>query len=154
MQLAGPPPMQMGFVNSNNMAAMPQPPPANWNPVNFQPGYIQPMDPSGQQGAGMHANQAAVVPSNVALANPYLINAFRVGLLALETLSRRVHDDRPQIKYARNPPYGEDVKWLLSVAIKLGETLPSTSKLFSTFCINFNFFKSDRCNEFSLNVSK
>lgn len=50
----------------------------------------------------------------------YLMAAFRVGMLALETLARRVHDDRPQAKYARNPPYGEDVKWLLNIAIKLG----------------------------------
>ena len=51
----------------------------------------------------------------------YLTAAFRVGMLAMETLARRVHDDRPQTKYARNPPYGEDVKWLLAIAIKLGE---------------------------------
>ena len=51
----------------------------------------------------------------------YLMIAFRVGMLALETLARRVHDDRPQTKYARNPPYGEDVKWLLGIAIKLGK---------------------------------
>ncbi|PSN52082.1 hypothetical protein C0J52_03900, partial [Blattella germanica] len=50
----------------------------------------------------------------------YLLAAYRVGMLALETLARRVHDDRPQAKYARNPPYGEDVKWLLRVAKKLG----------------------------------
>lgn len=50
----------------------------------------------------------------------YLLSAYRVGLLAMETLARRVHDDRPQAKYARNPPYGEDVKWLLGVAKKLG----------------------------------
>jgi len=41
-------------------------------------------------------------------------------MLALDTLSRRVHDDRPQAKYARNPPYGEDVKWLLRISKKLG----------------------------------
>jgi len=41
-------------------------------------------------------------------------------MLALETLARRVHDDRPQAKYARNPPYGEDVKFLLRVAKRLG----------------------------------
>ncbi|XP_059156480.1 zinc finger SWIM domain-containing protein 8-like isoform X2 [Physella acuta] len=52
----------------------------------------------------------------------YLMAAFRTGMLAMETLSRKVHDDRPQTKYARNPPYGEDVKWLLGVAIKLGTT--------------------------------
>lgn len=42
-------------------------------------------------------------------------------MLAMETLARRVHDDRPQTKYARNPPYGEDVKWLLAIAVKLGK---------------------------------
>ncbi|BFZ03243.1 hypothetical protein BsWGS_06282 [Bradybaena similaris] len=52
----------------------------------------------------------------------YLMATFRTGMLAMETLSRKVHDDRPQTKYARNPPYGEDVRWLLSVAIKLGTT--------------------------------
>ena len=51
----------------------------------------------------------------------YLLAAYRVGMLAMETLARRVNDDRPQTKYARNPPYGEDVKWLLSIAMKLGE---------------------------------
>lgn len=50
----------------------------------------------------------------------YLMAAYRVGMLALETLSRRVHDDRPQAKYARNPPYGDDVKWLLRISKKLG----------------------------------
>ena len=51
----------------------------------------------------------------------YLLAAFRVGMLAMETLARRVHDDRPQTKYARNPPYGEDVKWLLTIAVRLGK---------------------------------
>ncbi|XP_050394140.1 zinc finger SWIM domain-containing protein 8 [Patella vulgata] len=50
----------------------------------------------------------------------YVMAAFRVGMSAMEMLARRVHDDRPQTKYARNPPYGEDVKWLLSIAMKLG----------------------------------
>lgn len=49
-----------------------------------------------------------------------LVAAYRVGMLALETLARRVHDDRPQAKYARNPPYGEDVKWLFRVSKRLG----------------------------------
>lgn len=53
----------------------------------------------------------------------YLLAAYRVGMLALETLARRVHDDRPQAKYARNPPYGEDVKWLLRIAKHLGKLL-------------------------------
>ena len=53
----------------------------------------------------------------------FLLAAYRVGIMALETLGRRAHDDRPQARYSRNPPYGEDVKWLLSVAKKLGKKL-------------------------------
>ncbi|XP_036359239.1 zinc finger SWIM domain-containing protein 8 isoform X2 [Octopus sinensis] len=49
----------------------------------------------------------------------YLMAAYRVGMLAMETLGR---NDRPHMKYARNPPYGEDVKRLLGVAIKLGSS--------------------------------
>lgn len=51
----------------------------------------------------------------------YLLAAYRVGMLAMETIARRVHDDRPQAKYARNPPYGEDVKWLLRISKHLGK---------------------------------
>ena len=51
----------------------------------------------------------------------YLQAAYRVGMLAIETLGRRVHDDRPQAKYARNPPYNDDVKWVLAISLKLGE---------------------------------
>ncbi len=51
----------------------------------------------------------------------HLLPVYRVGMLAMETLAKRVHDDRPQTKYSRNPPYGEDVKWLLGIAMKLGE---------------------------------
>ncbi|XP_014261902.1 zinc finger SWIM domain-containing protein 8-like [Cimex lectularius] len=50
----------------------------------------------------------------------YLLAAYRVGMLAMETIARRVHDERPNTKYARNPPYGDDVKWLLRIAEKLG----------------------------------
>lgn len=59
----------------------------------------------------------------------YLLAAYRVGMLAMETLARRVHDDRPQAKFARNPPYGEDVKWLLSISRKLG------AQYLQQFCI-------------------
>ena len=58
-----------------------------------------------------------------------LLSAYRVGMLAMETLGRRVHDDRPQIKYARNPPNGEHVIWLLSIAKKLGMTLSPAGPL-------------------------
>ena len=46
-------------------------------------------------------------------------------MLAMETLAKKVHEDRPQTKYAKNPPNGEDVKWLLHVSFKLG-TRPSS----------------------------
>lgn len=49
-----------------------------------------------------------------------LLAAYRVGMLALETQARRVHDDRPQNKFGRNPPYGEHVKWLLRISKRLG----------------------------------
>lgn len=64
--------------------------------------------------------QAAPLPAQNSVPWNALLNAYRVGMLAMETLARRVHDDRPQTKYARNPPYGEDVKWLLQIAMKLG----------------------------------
>lgn len=50
----------------------------------------------------------------------YMHSVYRVGRLAMDTLARRVNDDRPQTKYAKNPTYCEDVKWLLMVAKKLG----------------------------------
>lgn len=49
-------------------------------------------------------------------------------MLALETLARRVHDDRPQAKYARQPPYGDDVKWLLQISKKLGKVIRKTQQ--------------------------
>lgn len=60
----------------------------------------------------------------------YLLAAYRVGMLAMETIARRVHDDRPQAKYARNPPYGEDVKWLLRISKHLG----------NIYCYFYTFF--------------
>lgn len=46
---------------------------------------------------------------------------FRVGMLVLEILLRRVYDDRLQIKYVRNLFYGEDVKWFFGIVVKLGK---------------------------------
>ncbi|KAF7489952.1 Zinc finger SWIM domain-containing protein 8 [Sarcoptes scabiei] len=50
----------------------------------------------------------------------YMHAAYRVGMLAMDTLARRNHDERPQVKYAKTPSYGEDVKWLLYITKKLG----------------------------------
>ncbi|KAM4636202.1 zinc finger SWIM domain-containing protein 8 isoform 3-T3 [Discoglossus pictus] len=49
----------------------------------------------------------------------YLHSAYRVGMLALEMLGRRAHNDHPN-NFSRSPPYTEDVKWLLGLAAKLG----------------------------------
>lgn len=50
----------------------------------------------------------------------YLYAAYRVGMLAMETMGRRIHDERSYVKYTQNPPYGDDVKWLLKMSRKLG----------------------------------
>ena len=57
-------------------------------------------------------------------------------MLAMETLAKKVHEDRPQTKYAKNPPNGEDVKWLLHVSFKLG-TRPSSHT--SSSCVQNTF---------------
>ncbi|XP_026286597.1 zinc finger SWIM domain-containing protein 8 homolog isoform X2 [Frankliniella occidentalis] len=90
-------------VNSPAQALLPNVPPVN--PLALVPQQCQ-----------VHRHQQGYTATQLR----YLLAAYRVGMLALETLARRVHDDRPQAKYARNPPYGEDVKWLLRVSKKLG----------------------------------
>ncbi|XP_070544794.1 zinc finger SWIM domain-containing protein 8-like [Ptychodera flava] len=73
--------------------------------------------------------QVAPTPANQQ-ALYYLHSTFRVGMLAMETLARRVHDERPQTRFARNPPYGDDIKWLLSIAMKLG------TSFLQQFCVS------------------
>lgn len=46
-----------------------------------------------------------------------------LGMLALEMLGRRAHNDHPN-NFSRSPPYTDDVKWLLGLAAKLGNTSP------------------------------
>ena len=75
--------------------------------------------PPPQLAAPQHPPEA--LPAQNSQQMNYLLSAYRVGMLAMETLARRVHDDRPQTKFARNPPYGEDVKWLLAISMKLGQ---------------------------------
>jgi len=50
----------------------------------------------------------------------HLFSVYRVGMLAMETMGRRIHDDRSYVKFSQNPPYGDDVIWLFGVAQKLG----------------------------------
>ena len=48
---------------------------------------------------------------------PYqLDNAYRVGMLALETLGRRPADDQHNTMLAKNPPYKADIHWLCKIA--------------------------------------
>ena len=78
-----------------------------------------------------------------------LLSAYRVGLLGMETLSRRVHDDRPQVKYAKNPSYGDDVRWLMGIAMKLGTYQNVSRSSFADSNVLFfqvrNTFKSSVC---------
>uniref|UniRef100_A0A1I8MWL1 SWIM-type domain-containing protein n=1 Tax=Musca domestica TaxID=7370 RepID=A0A1I8MWL1_MUSDO len=90
-----------------------QPPPHNM--AGHGGGHHQQMAPP-PQGANRQRHPHQFTPAQLR----YLLAAYNVGMLAMETLARRVHDDRPQAKYARNPPYGEDVKWLLRISKKLG----------------------------------
>ena len=49
-----------------------------------------------------------------------LASAYRVGMLALETLGRRTIDDHANSMFSKNPPYGENVHWLCSISNKVG----------------------------------
>ena len=103
------------------------------NPPNMQapPMFVQSQPPAVRSpSAGTVSNQT-LTPTQL----HFLLAAYRVGIVALETLGRRAHDDRPQARYSRNPPYGEDVKWLLSVAKKLGTcpTIPEFRRNLITF---------------------
>lgn len=92
-------------------------------PVNVQAGVTGPIPGQAQPIISTVRTQPQIHRQTQAFSQQQLralVAAYRVGMLALETLARRVHDDRPQAKYARNPPYGEDVKWLLRVSKRLG----------------------------------
>ena len=62
----------------------------------------------------------------------HLASAFRVGILGLEALPKRL-DGSHQIKYRQSPSYADDVKWLWEVAIKLDFYLKSNQSL-QQFC--------------------
>lgn len=106
-----PQPMRQGMHQHNPIA------PNGAGIGNFNPQYAQQPPLPAQQGPQVrqrHPHQFS--PTQLR----YLLAAYNVGMLALETLARRVHDDRPQAKYARNPPYGDDIKWLLRISKRLG----------------------------------
>lgn len=51
----------------------------------------------------------------------FLLNAFRSGRLALETMGRRIVDERAYTKFSNNPTYGDDVMFLLGIGKRLGQ---------------------------------
>uniref|UniRef100_A0A146L3I4 Zinc finger SWIM domain-containing protein KIAA0913 n=1 Tax=Lygus hesperus TaxID=30085 RepID=A0A146L3I4_LYGHE len=109
-------PIQVTTASGNQALAPLAPPPV---PAVAQPPVVTvgpPVRP--QQPPQGQRSQQQVPHSQMQLR--YLLAAYRVGMLAMETIARRVHEDRPNAKYARNPPYGEDVKWLVRIAEKLG----------------------------------
>ena len=106
-----------GVPGLNMTPLMPNPPAQH-----LQQGValLAPPPPSASPLAPPPATTAShVVNGNALACQRYLMSAYRVGMVALETLGRRVSEDRPQTKFTRNPSYAEDVKWLLSVAKKL-----------------------------------
>uniref|UniRef100_T1GJQ2 Zinc finger SWIM domain-containing protein 8 n=1 Tax=Megaselia scalaris TaxID=36166 RepID=T1GJQ2_MEGSC len=109
--------------NMQQFYALAQVPNSN-NQPNRHPGVVAGPGVYPQFGQPQQVQQATVRQRHPHQYTPtqmrYLIAAYNAGMLAMETLARRVHDDRPQAKYARNPPYGEDVKWLLRISKKLG----------------------------------
>ena len=60
---------------------------------------------------------------------------FRVGMLALASLGKRVSEDRPQAKFSKTPHYSDDVKWLMSVAKELGNKRITISEQTVSYCM-------------------
>ena len=83
---------------------------------------------SGSSSSSQHLNRITPAQQGTQLSY-YLNSAYRVGMLALEFLSRRTSDDRPNVKFSRNPSCSEDIRWLCSLSAKLG-----TSHL-QRFCV-------------------
>ncbi|KAB7501706.1 Zinc finger SWIM domain-containing protein 8 [Armadillidium nasatum] len=77
-----------------------------------------------QQGMGSSqlqgGSQPPLTPPNLPPGSVQTTMPQATGLIQTSPPHPSQQDDRPQAKYARNPPYGEDVKWLLGVAKKLG----------------------------------
>jgi len=69
-----------------------------------------------------HTQPPPVQPNHAhhASSQDRLVHAYRVGMLALESLGRQSGTERPQVKFARNPNYGDDVRWLMKISRQLG----------------------------------
>lgn len=102
------------FSLSGAYAGLTPPPYQNTSSANSSCNQHLNRIPSGQQGTQV---------------SYYLNSAYRVGMLALEFLSRRTSDDRPNVKFSRNPSCSDDIRWLCTLSAKLG-----TSHL-QRFCV-------------------
>ncbi|XP_041971064.1 zinc finger SWIM domain-containing protein 8 homolog [Aricia agestis] len=109
-------PQHPATITVNHPAPIPPPLPAHSSPG---VSGVNPV-PVGAVGPVASTVPAAGPPALPQAQLRRLLAAYRVGMLALETQARRVHDDRPQNKFGRNPPYGEHVKWLLRISKRLG----------------------------------
>lgn len=119
--VSAPPPMQPNIQYYGTAVTIAQP--TNIRTATVATGHLYPVaiQAGGSVQPAVVRPQAHRQPQQLSQTQlRYLLVAYRVGMLAMETLARRVHDDRPQAKYARNPPYGEDVKWLLRISKHLG----------------------------------
>ena len=124
----------MGSSWDASAAAMATRPPPFWQASVAPPGMLPPQFPrtSSMPHAGplpprmptpptsQQAQNNSKLAMQLLCSHNKLVAAFRVGLLALDALARSVHGDRPQQKFAKSPPYGVDVKWLLAIGMKLG----------------------------------
>ena len=65
-------------------------------------------------------------------------------MLALESLGRQSGTERPQVKFARNPNYGDDVRWLMKISRQLGKDrkYPHCFDKFSK--LSFFYFRHQR----------
>ena len=123
--MAGGPLFQLAMPTMPNMAPLlPNPPQGHMQGgagvalLAHPPPSASPLQPPLPPSPGHH--QPPAMNGNALVCQRYLMSSYRVGMVALETLGRRVSEDRPQTKFTRNPSYAEDVKWLLGVAKKLG----------------------------------
>ena len=71
--------------------------------------------------ASSSSSSAAAPSTSVTSKNEiYLSQAYRVAMLAMDTLLRRIHDDRPTSKFTRSNPHDKDIRWTLNVAQLMG----------------------------------
>ena len=89
-------------------------------------GYSGPTPPSYQatnfnSSSTQHLNRVSATQQGTHVSY-HLNSAYRVGMLALEFLSRRTSDDRPNVKFSRNPNCSDDIRWLCSLSARLGNS--------------------------------